>query len=32
LALGPERNTNGLQLTGDEPLARRVLAALPSRD
>lgn len=29
LALGPERNTAELQLTGDEQLARRVLAALP---
>lgn len=29
MALGPERNTTELQLTGDEPLARRVLAALP---
>ncbi len=29
-ALGPERNTTDLQLTGDEPLARRVLAALAS--
>jgi hypothetical protein len=28
-ALGPERDTTGLQLTGDEQLARRVLAALP---
>lgn len=29
LALGPARNTAGLQLTGDKQLARRVLAALP---
>jgi hypothetical protein len=29
LALGPQRNATQLQLTGDEPLARRVLAALP---
>jgi hypothetical protein len=29
MALGPERNTTELQLTGDEQLARRVLAALP---
>jgi hypothetical protein len=29
-ALGPQRDTSGLQLTGDEPLARRVLSALPS--
>jgi hypothetical protein len=29
LALGPARNTVGLQLTGDKQLARRVLAALP---
>jgi hypothetical protein len=29
IALGPQRNTTQLQLTGDEPLARRVLAALP---
>jgi hypothetical protein len=29
MALGPERNTAGLRLTGDEQLARRVLAALP---
>jgi hypothetical protein len=28
MALGPQRNTGQLQLTGDEPLARRVLAAL----
>ena len=27
MALGPERNTTGLQLTGDRQLARRVLAA-----
>jgi hypothetical protein len=31
MALGPRRNTTQLQLTGDEPLARRVLAALPRR-
>lgn len=31
MALGPERNTTELQLTGDEQLARRVLAALPRR-
>jgi hypothetical protein len=31
LALGPERSTTQLQLTGDEQLARRVLAALPRR-
>jgi hypothetical protein len=30
-ALGPEHNTRELQLTGDEQLARRVLAALPHR-
>jgi len=29
MALGPERNVAGLRLTGDERLARRVLAALP---
>jgi hypothetical protein len=29
MALGPQRNIMQLQLTGDEPLARRVLAALP---
>lgn len=28
-ALGPERDTAALQLTGDTQLARRVLAALP---
>ena len=28
MALGPQSNTMQLQLTGDEPLARRVLAAL----
>jgi hypothetical protein len=28
MALGPQRNTTQLQLTGDEPLARGVLAAL----
>ena len=32
MALGPERNTTELQLTGDEQLARRVLAALPRRN
>ncbi len=31
MALGPERNVAGLRLTGDERLARRVLAALPRR-
>lgn len=30
MALGAERNTTGLRLTGDEQLARRVLAALPA--
>jgi hypothetical protein len=30
MALGPQRDTNELRLTGDEQLARRVLAALPS--
>ncbi|MFZ1925654.1 MAG: hypothetical protein WAU42_05885 [Solirubrobacteraceae bacterium] len=29
IALGPQRNTTQLQLTGDEELALRVLAALP---
>jgi hypothetical protein len=29
MALGSERNTTELQLTGDEQLARRVLAAFP---
>jgi hypothetical protein len=29
MALGPERDTTELRLTGDEQLARRVLAALP---
>jgi hypothetical protein len=29
MALGPERNVTALQLTGDEQLALRVLAALP---
>jgi hypothetical protein len=29
MALGPERDTTALQLTGDAQLARRVLAALP---
>jgi hypothetical protein len=32
LALGPERNTTELQLTGDEQLALRVLEALPQHD
>jgi hypothetical protein len=32
LALGPERDTAGLQFTGDAQLARRVLAALPRPD
>ena len=32
MALGPERDTTALQLTGDEQLARRVLAALPRSD
>lgn len=31
MALGPRRNITQLQLTGDEPLARRVLAALPQQ-
>jgi hypothetical protein len=31
MALGPQRNTTQLQLTGDEQLARRVLAALPQQ-
>jgi hypothetical protein len=31
-ALGPERNVDALRLTGDEELARRVLAALPPQD
>jgi len=31
MAFGPERDTKQLQLTGDEQLARRVLAALPRR-
>jgi hypothetical protein len=31
MALGPRRNITLLQLTGDEPLARRVLAALPQQ-
>lgn len=30
LALGPTRSPDGLRLTGDETLARRVLAALPA--
>jgi hypothetical protein len=29
MALGPQRNTAALELTGDEQLAQRVLAALP---
>jgi len=29
MALGPQRDTTQLQLTGELPLARRVLAALP---
>jgi hypothetical protein len=32
MALGPERDTKQLRLTGDEQLARRVLAALPRGD
>jgi hypothetical protein len=32
MALGPQRDTKQLRLTGDEQLARRVLAALPRRD
>ena len=32
LALGPARDTTELQLTGDEQLARRVLAALPRHE
>jgi hypothetical protein len=31
MALGPQRNTTQLRLTGDEQLARRVLAALPQQ-
>lgn len=31
LALGPTRCVDGLRLTGDESLARRVLAAIPAR-
>jgi hypothetical protein len=31
MALGPRRNVTQLHLTGDEPLARRVLAALPQQ-
>jgi hypothetical protein len=31
MALGPQRNTTQLQLTGDEQLARRLLAALPQQ-
>lgn len=30
LALGPACSTDGLRLTGDEALARRVLAVLPA--
>jgi hypothetical protein len=29
MALGPDRNPTALQITGDEQLAQRVLAALP---
>jgi hypothetical protein len=32
MALGPERHTGELKLTGDTQLARRVLAALPQND
>lgn len=32
MALGPQCNTTRLKLTGDEPLARRVLAALQRRN
>ena len=32
IALGPRRSTTQLQLTGDEPLARHVLAALQRRN
>jgi hypothetical protein len=32
MALGPERDTTALRLTGDEPLARHVLTALPRHD
>jgi hypothetical protein len=32
MALGPERHTAALQLTGDAQLAQRVLAALPQPD
>lgn len=31
-ALGPERRIEGLRLTGDEALARRVIAAFPAGD
>jgi hypothetical protein len=31
MALGPERDTDALRLTGDESLARQVLTALPRR-
>jgi hypothetical protein len=31
MALGPERDTARLQITGDEQLAQRVLAALAQR-
>jgi hypothetical protein len=31
-ALGPDRNTEALELTGDTQLARRVLAAFPRAD
>ena len=32
MALGPQRDTRQLRLTGDEQLARRVLVALPRHD
>ncbi len=32
MALGPERDSTALKLSGDEQLARRVLAAMPRRD
>lgn len=31
MALGPARDTTALRLTGDEPLARHLLTALPRR-
>jgi hypothetical protein len=31
-ALGPDRDVSALRITGDEQLARRVLAALPQHD